>query len=261
MKRIVSFSLYGTSPLYLQGALRNVRLIRSIYPGWTARVYASEEIPEDLLSEMRSSGAEIVRKLRTSSIDGMFWRFLPAGEADVDAMIVRDVDSRVTAREFAAVSQWIDSGKTLHILRDHPYHRVVMLGGMWGCRRGAIADMQSLIARWKLWAKKGQDQDFLRDVIYPRFRNDCFVHSDLFAYGDERAEPFPLPRNRGEFVGCVYQPDRDTLTEQEHRDNARLFDSVAFRRLPAARVRLKAYLVAEQWLRNLRSKYRLAKSA
>lgn len=261
MKRIVSFSLYGNSPLYLQGALRNVRLIRSIYPGWTARVYASDEIPEALVSEMQFSGAEVVRKQRTSLIDGMFWRFLPAGEADVDAMVVRDVDSRVTSREFAAVNEWIESGKTLHILRDHPFHKVVMLGGMWGCRWGAVADIQSLIERWKLWAKKGQDQDFLRDAIYPRFRNDCFVHSELYAYGGEQAHPFPLPRDRGEFVGCVYQPDRDTLTDEEHQENEGFFHSVAFRRLPAARVRSKAYLVAEQWLRQLRSKYRLGKAA
>ena len=37
-KRVISYSLYGTNPLYIEGAVRNVRLLPSIYPGWTARV-------------------------------------------------------------------------------------------------------------------------------------------------------------------------------------------------------------------------------
>ena len=49
-------------------------------------------------------------------------------------MIVRDTDSRLGIREKLAVDEWLDSGKKLHIMRDHPYHRVPMLGGMWGCR-------------------------------------------------------------------------------------------------------------------------------
>jgi protein O-GlcNAc transferase len=253
-KRIVSFSLFGSDPIYLQGALRNVRLLPTVYPGWTARVYVSEEIPEELTKRLVDLGAEVVRKNRTGLIDGMFWRFLPAAEADLEAVVVRDVDSRVTQREFAAVEEWFESGFSMHILRDHPLHKVVVLGGMWGCRGGRIPDMPQLVEHWRLWAKKGQDQDFLRDVIYPRFRYDCLVHSDFYQYAGESARAFPLPREGGEFMGCVYDADRDSLTPQQHAENALQLEGATLCRLPRARKQPKIYLMAEQWVRNLRNR-------
>jgi len=252
MKRLISFALFGTKPLYLQGALRNVALIPEIYPGWTPRIYASQEIPEELLKQLHDGGAEVVRKHRTGEIDGMFWRFLPAGESGIDAMVVRDVDSRPTPREYAAVEEWLASGKSLHIMRDHPHHKVVILGGMWGCRGNAVPDMETMVDSWKLWAKKGQDQDFLRDVIYPRFKDDLMVHSDLYQYRGELRKPFPNTRHRGEFVGAVIDPDRDSFTDAQAIASEALFAGCSFQQLNRAKRRMKFSLVAEQWLRNLR---------
>ncbi|MFN9627196.1 MAG: hypothetical protein ACK6AT_13155, partial [Planctomycetota bacterium] len=78
-KRIVSYSLYGTKDLYVQGALRNVRLVPKIYPGWTPRVYVSQEVQQDTIDALLAEGAEVIRKERQGLIDGMFWRFLPVG--------------------------------------------------------------------------------------------------------------------------------------------------------------------------------------
>jgi hypothetical protein len=249
---IISFSLFGSAPLYLRGAERNADLIHSIYPGWTARFYVSQEIPEECVQRLRASGAEVIPKHRSGRIDGMFWRFLPAAESQWDAMLVRDVDSRLSLREHAAVMQWLESGKKLHILRDHPNHRVPILGGMWGCRGGAVPDMAELVDGWKLWAKKGQDQDFLRDVVYTRFRSDCLVHSDLYAYGDELRLPFPTPRLGSEFVGSIIDPDRDDLTPQQSAELAVLFANATFQQLPSVRPKWKWMLWLEQWLRSWR---------
>jgi hypothetical protein len=167
-------------------------------------------------------------------------------------MVVRDVDSRPTRREFAAVEEWLASGKALHIMRDHPHHKVVILGGMWGCRGSAIPDMEAMVDSWKLWAKKGQDQDFLRDVIYPRFKEDLLVHSDLYQYQGELCKPFPIPRQRGEFVGAIIDPDQDRFTDAQAVASEALFAGCSFQQLKRAKRRMKFSLVAEQWLRNLR---------
>ena len=72
---------------------------------------------------------------------GMFYRFLVAADSSVDRYIIRDVDSRLNARdryhakglcnvEFPlsqcrirlAVEEWITSKKSIHILRDHVNH-------------------------------------------------------------------------------------------------------------------------------------------
>ena len=41
----------------------------------------------------------------------------------------RDLDSVPSPREVEAVKEWLASkNKTFHIMRDHPYHRVPILG-------------------------------------------------------------------------------------------------------------------------------------
>ncbi|MBU6385918.1 MAG: hypothetical protein KGS49_08280 [Planctomycetes bacterium] len=252
VKRVVSYSLYGTNPLYIQGAIRNVRLVPKIYPGWTPRVYVSQEIDARAIDELHAAGAQVIRKHRSGLIDGMFWRFLPVGDPTLDAVIIRDTDSRPTLREASAVEQWLDSGRTLHLMRDHPEHQVVIMGGMWGCRKGAVPDIESLIDRWGVWARKGQDQVFLREVIYPRFKHDLLVHSELFSYGDEFCLPFPMQRKPGEFVGAVVLPDQDTLTPAQIEENQKKFEGLEHRHLPSPNPRpwIKPLILTKQWFRN-----------
>ena len=60
-KRVITYSLYGTIPKYVEGAVKNARLIGAIFPGWTARFYADEStVPPRILAELRELGAEIV---------------------------------------------------------------------------------------------------------------------------------------------------------------------------------------------------------
>jgi len=66
----------------------------------------------------------------------MTWRFLPLGDPMVDIFISRDLDSRVSSRERKAVEEWEHSNLSLHTMRDHPYHGVPFLGGMWGAKNG-----------------------------------------------------------------------------------------------------------------------------
>ena len=44
-------SLWGTDDLYCLGAIENARLVGSIYPGWTLRVYCDPAVP--VLDELR----------------------------------------------------------------------------------------------------------------------------------------------------------------------------------------------------------------
>lgn len=248
-RKLISFSLYGTNPLYHQGALRNAILAPVIYPGWTVRFYISQEIDDSVASGLVAAGAEVIRKERRGAIDGMFWRFLPAAEDSFEAVIIRDADSRITRREALAVQEWVDSGRQMHVMRDHPCHRVVVMGGMWGCRGGAIPDIEPLIEKWSVWHRKGHDQDFMRDQIYPRLKHSMMVHSDLFAYQGEDCRPFPIPRARGHFVGCVIAPDRDEPTDQQASENERLFEGRSLERLHAAKRRRRWIVQLEHYIR------------
>ena len=248
-RKLISFSLYGSGPLYLQGALRNVYLAPLIYPGWSVRLYVSQEIDESLVRQLSDAGAEVVRKERRGEIDGMFWRFLPAADASFDAVIIRDVDSRLTHREALAVEEWLASGRDLHIMRDHPCHRVVIMAGMWGCRGGAIPDLERRIDDWNVWHRKGHDQDFLRDQVYPQRMHSLLVHSDLYAYEGEDCRPFPVPRDHGHFVGCVIDADRDEPTAEQARENEAQFEGKSLERLGTAKRRRRWMVQLEHSIR------------
>lgn len=252
-KRIVSFSLYGSNPLYLEGAVRNAQMVPRVYQGWIPRFYLSEEIGSELIGRLEGLGAEVRFGKRLGPFDGTFWRFLAASDPEVEVAVFRDTDSRPSEREYAAVCEWLESGKSLHLMRDHPEHRVLMMAGMWGCVGGAIPDMRELISRWGLWGRKGVDQVFLREVVYPRFMEDLLVHSDLYCYGQEECRPFPIERSKGEFVGAVVAPDRDTPTEEELDAYARKFQGVRMQRLsaPARRIWIKPWMRLKQWFRGV----------
>ena len=49
-----------------------------------------------------------------SNIPGMYWRFLPIVDPEVDIFIVRDVDSRISKRGENIVNEWVNSDKILH---------------------------------------------------------------------------------------------------------------------------------------------------
>lgn len=220
MSRLISFCLYGTSAMYQQGAIQNARLAKSIYPGWSCRFYISQEIPNQIIEQLKALGAQVITMQRTSQVDGMFWRFLPASEPDLKALIVRDVDSRLSLREAAAVNQWLNSNKDFHIMRDHPGHQAAIMGGMWGIKGGVIKNMSARISRWQnkrrhenllTFEKKGLDQTFLAEDIYPLITQSCMIHSSFAVLEGETVEPFPLSRLNGEFIGQVYNEYEQTL--------------------------------------------------
>ena len=111
MKKLITFSLFGNAQIYQYGAIQNARLAKSIYPGWNCRFYVSQEISLGVLRQLEQEHAEIVPMIRKSQFDGTFWRFLPASEKDLKALIIRDTDSRLNAREAEAVAEWMQSDK------------------------------------------------------------------------------------------------------------------------------------------------------
>jgi len=144
---------------------------------------------------------------------GLFWRFLPATVPVIDYMIARDADSRYSAREQAAVDEWIESNADFHVMRDHPAHGVPMLGGMWGCRPARVAErFQAALLAWASGMAPGnhrrgayfdQDQRFLRHAVWPWARESCVAHDDAGRYGGD-VRPFPADKIDGHFVGEVY---------------------------------------------------------
>ncbi len=85
--------------------------------------------------------------------------------------ISRDLDSRFSDRELAAVNEWLKSDKDVHTMRDHPDHGTQMLGSAWGSKlvRDEVRNLweDSWYKGFQdalVWAKRndyGPDQAFL----------------------------------------------------------------------------------------------------
>jgi hypothetical protein len=58
--------------------------------------------------------------LRGQELNGRTWRFAVASDPAVARFLVRDVDSRLSSREVAAVQDWVLRKKPFHVMRDHP---------------------------------------------------------------------------------------------------------------------------------------------
>ena len=211
MKKIVSFCLFGNKPLYCIGLIENLKLMNEIYPKWIARVYYSNDVPEKYINEAKKYNCELVLKERKGGYDGTLWRFLPLLDNDVELWISRDSDSRINYREKAAVDEWINSDKCLHIMRDHPHHGLrddePIQSGMFG--------INNLIYRKKYQAInipsyniniKNYDNLFLFNTIWNILKDDQLSHD---TYGCKWTnyikKPFPshLPIKFGLYIGQI----------------------------------------------------------
>ena len=209
-KKVVAFSLYGTNKMYQDGAIENAKLVKKYYPDWECRFYISQEVASETIELLQENNAKVIHKVREDEVDGTFWRFMPMSEEDVEILIVRDADSRISLREVYAVEEWINSAKKCHIMRDNPGHVILIPAGMFGMRGGVIPNIEKLIKEWKTRRKKqglgwadsyGLDQLFLAQEIYPKIKSSVLIHSELVKFRGETVCSFPTQRINNEFVG------------------------------------------------------------
>tara|TARA_R100000008_G_C3581995_1_gene169195 strand:+ start:981 stop:1868 length:888 start_codon:yes stop_codon:yes gene_type:complete len=218
-KKVISFSLWGDNPFYNVGAIRNVELAKEYFGGWICRFYIGTSTPKDTIEELKShDNVEIIMMDSDEGWDGMYWRFYPINDEEVDIMISRDVDCRLSNRDSHAVNEWLKSGKILHIMRDHPMHSEPIMGGMWGCRTKELFEniiqeiyepfpelpkpshIKDCIRDWteaeKIKTKMGGhntlkleqynnhgiDQKFLRNVVYKTSYKEAWIHDSFPMY-------------------------------------------------------------------------------
>lgn len=207
MKNVVSFSLWGTSEVYLRGALDAADQVARQYPGWECRFYLAADVPIKTRDQLVAKGVVLFEGPAWGPWAGMYWRFLAAEDPDVDVMISRDVDTVILEREVRAVEEWIQSGAPLHILRDHPKHEMPVMGGMWGCRSEHFRNIRSLILQWNRFDLYGCDQEFLARVVYPRYRDQAWIHSECIRFKGEVLRPYPTPREGNTVIGMAYRDE------------------------------------------------------
>ncbi len=107
---VISYSLWGTAPFYSYGAMINLVLSRTVYPGWSCRFYIDATVPPACAAFLRDNGADVRNIEDEYPGVGLFQRFLVMNDRTVGRFLVRDCDARLSAAEADLVQQWIDSG-------------------------------------------------------------------------------------------------------------------------------------------------------
>ena len=214
VKKIIAFSLYGSNPMYTLGAIENAKLALEHYPGWFCRFYIGDDVPSDVVSILKSFSHVEVFLMDNKTICKRAYRFMTCSDDSVDIVIVRDTDSRLSLREKLAVDEWELSTANFHIMRDHPAHTVVIMAGMWGCKKNTL-DIKTLVEQCPYISNEeyGTDQKFLAEYVYPLIKTNCLVHDEFYHTKGEINHKFPSQRNNWEFVGEVFDKNNNRNCE------------------------------------------------
>lgn len=208
-KKIISYCLWGSKPLYTFGMIINVIDALIYYPNWIVRVYCDQSVPKDITDVLITfKHVEVIMMPEGGDRTAMFWRFYPASDSSVYAMLSRNSDSRLSKREASAVEEWLQSDKGFHTMRDNSSHQIAILGGMWGVKRGILCNVCKMIDEFDkedLWQI---NQKFLSQKVEPLVRNNWIEHDEFFAH-----KPFPTPRIDKEFIGESVSNDFHRVTD------------------------------------------------
>lgn len=212
--KIASFCLYNNVEIYSKGAIENAIQYKKKYPDVVVYMYTRRDVSPKTISILKSHDVEVIYTICIADWLMMFARFYPVENPNNLYFISRDTDCRPSNREDTAISQWLNSNKSLHIIRDHPFHTTKILGGLWGLQNNYISNIRFMIMEWGIkYIKKmnlsGPDQHFLNDV-YTLFPNDKYVNDQFHKYENEKYV-INCRRNNKEYVGEAFNEMNNVL--------------------------------------------------
>lgn len=210
MKKIISFTLFGSDPKYYVGAEKNVEISKELLPEWETVIYFHPNMTKtDNFDYLKSIGAKLIDvsniKIgdKVSSDFPFFWRFISF--LDDNITIVRDLDSRFSDREVQYIDRWLNGDKEYFIIRDHPWHSPVP-SGLFGIKGKKIDFEKHLDLFIKTNDLKwGADQD----ILYEYMKN---ISNEKIEYcGFDKNETY-IPRTDKEFFIGLQLDEHDKPT-------------------------------------------------
>jgi hypothetical protein len=219
---VISFSLWGPALFYSYGAMINLILSRTVYPGWSCRFYIDSAVPPACAAFLHENGADVRNIEDEYPGVGLFQRFLVMNDPAVGRFLVRDCDARLSVAEADLVRQWIDGGQPFHVVRDHVLHNELMIGCLWAGRTDCGIDIVALMRRYFTHgpnAKYGHDQRMLGLMLWPLIRSHCLVHDRYYRLDGVNTIQLRDPQSH---FGAGYQNIKAVLDEVDRLGIPRL---------------------------------------
>lgn len=220
MRIVNAFSVFGDDPdgIYIPGMVANAYMYQKYRPQDKIVVYAGKTAHEELSDHLTGKNVDIRLEEGPEDQTATFWRFQAIRDYDADYYFFRDADSRPIQRQRLAESDFMVSRNKFHVIRDHDYHCVPMLAGMWGCSILGARKISGVIPRG--WARArpfyGTDQLWLKAMVWPMAKNDVYASVDCRWEFEVSRQRHPIEGDLSEgFVGMGFNGD-NTPRRPEH---------------------------------------------
>ena len=211
-RKLISFCVWGNGNLYNLGLLENALIMPKIFPGWIMHVSYTPTANQKIINELsKIQWVELEIYNEPNHSKNTMLRFLPGMHPKNDVVIFRDADSRLLKRDYLAVMDWLNNtDKKVHLMRDHPANKSIIMAGLWGVREGIIAKPEIVKKFYDYYTKPefnkwSIDQVYLKKYIYPIIKDTTCIHASFNQF-EPWAQPFPKecpPRNFG-FCGQTF---------------------------------------------------------
>ncbi|XP_068211409.1 uncharacterized protein [Palaemon carinicauda] len=248
-QHVVSLSIEHVTRPELAALNRTVQEVNSAYKGWQVRIYtpSANHSHPDLCSlvcsnpnldlcDVRGMSKPVdanVRQGRTG------WRWAVLGDPLVSVWLVRYQDQVVLEREAHAVTQFINSDKCWHLMKDHASHANAALGsGLIGGKTSWGLKRLSRIRR-KLTSEIhtiSDEETLLEDTLLPLMGHDVMIHDSVTCQKSTESVPYPSQRQPGQWVGMpslslqsdMLKPETDVphkITKEPIKNSKKPFSS------------------------------------
>tara|TARA_Y100001938_G_C8079922_1_gene428427 strand:+ start:1057 stop:1911 length:855 start_codon:yes stop_codon:yes gene_type:complete len=215
--KAISFSLWRDEEDYKLGAIANAIYAYYTFPEWDCIFYVPEDYDPETISRLDDMDwVHIIKtQKRVKDDDGHILSKFLSASLEYEHLIFRSCRARLIKRDFAAVSEWIDSEKDFHIIHDNP-----SLGFIpecsWGVRGGVLKNIDQMIyyfmqetiqSPWLKCAKKNEEGQivfdisistiFSQQVIFPLSRRSFLRHDETIKNinGEKIGVPIKSPRS------------------------------------------------------------------
>jgi len=207
-----------------------------VHKGWAVRVYVDASMSRGSRKKLLELGVDLVDADEllpdAGSATWAFWPFLAAEDPSVSRFLVREAGFDIIEREAPAVSEWITSGRALHVARDSVLHSRPFSPRQWGCTHPCSAGIIESLGGMKQavlhflelhGAAVRTDAWFGDTVVWVSLagNHDALAHDSLFCLRWPHSVSFPTPRSGALAVGQLskkWHGSVDSLTSSTVED-------------------------------------------
>jgi hypothetical protein len=187
----ISFCVYGTHVKYLKGLEENLKVINEKLPNYRVYIYMGNDVPDEYYHIYSSYKNVTIMKIDKNGTVGaelmMYRSFTLDYYSDVYISFSRDIDSLINDRDIWTMNEFIQSDKLFHVVRDHYWHKMRIMGGTFGMKRNNIISIKKEYWSWKENSNiedltYATDEKFLQEKVYDIIKNCVLIHSNIVGY-------------------------------------------------------------------------------